>query len=82
MHIHLHFPNINQQILFNFCIGISNKNVSLGIVNERISKISDRVMALVNIQKNGFLPLFPYYLEFHDETSQDDQSNKSFVLIA
>ena len=43
--------SIYQRISFKFCICICIKNVSLGIVNGQISIISDRVMALVNVQK-------------------------------
>ena len=45
---------IYKRILFEFCIYICTKNVSLGIVNGQISIIYHRVMALVNGQ-NMFL---------------------------
>ena len=75
---HLHFvrvPNnlsIYKRISFKFCICICTNNVPLGIVNEQISIMYHRVLALVNVQKNWFLASssFTYNLEYHDETSQ------------
>ena len=47
---------IYQRNSFRFCKCICTifKNVSIGIVNEKISILSDRVMALVNVQIMGF----------------------------
>ena len=62
---HPHFvcvPNnlsIYKRISFKFCICICTNDVALGIVNGQISIIYHRVLALVNVQKNGFWPLVP-----------------------
>ena len=72
--------SIYIRISFKFCICICTNNVSLGIVNGQISIVHHRVMALVSVQKNDFGLYFIYYLEYHDETSQNDRSNKNSIL--
>ena len=51
--------SIYKQMEFRFCICVGIKNVFIGIVNRQVSIISDRVMALVNVQKVVFRPLVP-----------------------
>ena len=72
--IHTSFPfdnlSIYKQISFKFYICICTNNVSLGIVNGRISIIYQRVMAFFNVQKMVFGLWFIYCLEYQNETSQ------------
>ena len=65
--------SIYKRSSFRFCICICTKNVSLGVVNEQILIISDRVMPLVNVQKrvlaSSSFTIWSFMMKLHKNDS-------------
>ena len=74
--------SIYKRISFKFCICICTNNVPLGIVNGQISIIYHRVLALVNVPKNGFWPLVPLLIigSIMMKLHKNARNNKSSIL--
>ena len=71
---------VSNLIAFKFCIRISTNNISLRTVNRQISRIYNRVIALVNVQKMVFasssFTIWSITMGLHN----NDCSNKSSIL--
>ena len=84
--MHLHFISLRllKYLLTDFIqigICICTNNVSLGIVNGHIPIIHHRVLALVNVQKNGFWPLSFFTIwSIMMKLYKNDRNNKSSIL--
>ena len=74
--------SIYKRISFKFCICICTNNVPLGIVNGQISIVYHRVMALVNVRKNGLWPLVPLLISWSImmKLHKNARNNKGSIL--